>query len=235
MACIAAAARAKANSTARVATVTRVSQLFVPGPVGRLEANLWSPPAGTHVRAACAFCHPHPLFGGTMNNTVVFRSARGMQQAGLRVLRFNFRGVGASEGRHHGEGGEAEDLGAALDWLARENPGVELWAGGFSFGSRTAALRATTDARIARVVLVGLPVIAFDCSFVRDVRQPGLVVMAENDEYGTLAELRRQFPDLDPALEVEEVGGVGHYFEGKTQELQRRVRTYAERILGSTT
>ena len=212
-----------------------MTDLFLDGPAGRLQASLWSPPAGAPIRAACAFCHPHPLFGGTMDNTVVFRSARGLQQAGLRVLRFNFRGVGKSAGRHHGEGGEAEDLGAALDWLAREHPGVELWAGGFSFGSRTAALRAGLDARIERVVLVGFPVGAFDCSFLRDVRQPGLIVMAENDEYGTAPELRRQFPDLQPGLEVEEIAGTGHYFEGKTQELQKRVRTYAERVLASTT
>ena len=169
-----------------------------------------------------------------MNNTVVFRAARGLQQAGVRVLRFNFRGVGKSAGRHHGEGGEAEDLGAALDWLARENPDVPLWAGGFSFGSRTVALRATTDARITRVVLVGFPVAAYDCSFLRDVRQPGLIVMTENDEYGTLAELRRQFPDLHEGIEVEEVTGTGHFFEGKTQELQKRTRAYAERVLGRT-
>ena len=203
--------------------------LHLPGPAGRLQASYWPAKAGEGARAAVAVCHPHPLYGGTMDNTVVFRTARALQVAGLAVLRFNFRGVGGSEGEHHGQGGEAEDLGAALDWLERELPGVELWAAGFSFGARTAAARAGVDPRIARVVLVALPVRAFDCSFLRDVRQPGLIVMAENDEYGTLAELRRQFPDLHAGLELEEVPQTGHFFEGATRELERRVQAWARR------
>ena len=183
--------------------------LHLPGPAGRLQASYWPAKAGEGARAAVAVCHPHPLYGGTMDNTVVFRTARALQVAGLAVLRFNFRGVGGSEGEHHGQGGEAEDLGAALDWLERELPGV--------------------DPRIARVVLVALPVRAFDCSFLRDVRQPGLIVMAENDEYGTLAELRRQFPDLHAGLELDEVPGTGHFFEGATRELERRVQAWARR------
>ncbi len=208
-------------------------ELFVPGPAGRLQASLWSPPHNVPVRAVCAMCHPHPLFGGTMNNTVVFRTARGLEQAGLRVLRFNFRGVEESEGEHDGKGGEAEDLGAALDWLARENPGLPLWAAGFSFGARTAAARAADDERIERVVLIALPVAAFDCSFVARVRQPGLILMAGEDEYGTLPELRRQFPDLHAGIELDEIPGTGHFFEGRTQELQKRVRAYAERVTPS--
>lgn len=203
--------------------------LHVPGPVGRLQASWWPAKPGAEPPAAVAVCHPHPLYGGTMDNTVVFRAARGLQLAGLSVLRFNFRGVAASEGEHHGEGGEAEDLGAALDWLERELPGVELWAAGFSFGARTAAARAGVDPRIARVALVALPVRAFDCSFLREVRQPGLIVMAENDEYGTLAELRRQFPDLQSGLELDEIPATGHFFEGATRELERRIHTWAQR------
>ncbi len=166
-----------------------------------------------------------------MNSTAVFRTARGLQLAGLQVLRFNFRGVGQSEGTHDGHGGEADDLGAALDWLERESPGVPLWAGGFSFGSRTAAYCASVDRRIERVVLVAFPVAAFDCSFIREVAQPGLVVMASNDEYGTLADVRRLFPDLHGGLELQEVAGSGHFFEGHTAELQRRVADYARRVL----
>lgn len=205
--------------------------LLIPGPAGHLQATLWQPPKGVAPRAAAVVCHPHPLYGGTMNTTAVFRTARGLQLAGLRVLRFNFRGVGKSEGTHHGEGGEADDLGAALDWLGKESPGLALWAGGFSFGARTAAFRASVDPRIQRVVLVALPVTRFDCSFLREVSQPGLIVMASEDEYGTLAELKRQFPKLHAGLELEEVVGSGHFFEGHTAELQRRVSEYAQRVL----
>lgn len=166
-----------------------------------------------------------------MNSSVVFRAARGLQQAGLAVLRFNFRGVGRSTGVHDGRGGEAEDLGAALDWMARQHPSVPLWAGGFSFGSRTAAFRATSDARIVRVVLIALPVLKFDCSFLSEVGQPGLILMASDDEYGTRTALRAQFPKLQAGLRVDEVAQASHFFEGKTLEVQRRVADYAREVL----
>jgi len=203
--------------------------LLIPGSVGALEAKLWVPRDGSPAKAACAVCHPHPLHGGTMDNTVVFRTARGLELAGLAVLRFNFRGVGRSEGVHDGQGGEEEDLAAALDHLEGAFPGLDLWAGGFSFGARTAASYARKDPRIARVILVALPVKAFDCSFVREIRKPGLVLMAGQDEYGTLADLRRSFPDLYPGLEVDEIPAADHYFQGATSELQLRVRRHAER------
>ena len=202
------------------------------GPEGTLEATLWLPKDGAAPRAACAFCHPHPLFGGTKDNSVVFRAARGLQQAGLAVLRFNFRGVGRSEGVHDGKGGEEGDLRAAVDHLAERFPGVELWAGGFSFGSRTASSYARTDPRIARLVLVALPVGAFDVSFLKEVQKPALILMAGKDEFGTLDALKLRFPDLYPGIETDEVPDVNHYFQGATGEVQSRVRAYAERALG---
>ncbi len=208
--------------------------LLIPGPEGDLEATFWMPPDGAEPRAACAFCHPHPLAGGTKDNSVVFRAARGLQLAGLAVLRFNFRGVGKSQGERDGRGGpdgEEGDLAAALDHLERELPGVELWAGGFSFGSRTAASLARNDARVARVILVALPVGAFDLSFIRELRKPGFILMAGKDEYGTLDVLKLRFPDLYPGLETDEIPDVNHYFHGATAELQSRVRAYAERVL----
>jgi hypothetical protein len=207
-----------------------VTELYIPGPRGKLEAALWTP-RGRAARAAAVMCHPHPLFGGTMSSSVVFRASRGLELAGVEVLRFNFRGVGKSEGEHDGHGGEGEDLRAALDWLDTRSKGLELWAGGFSFGARTAAAVAVDDARVARVVLVALPVSAFDCSFVRALHKPGLIAMAERDEYGTRAQLLEQFPDLDRELEVQEVRGTGHFFEGAMQRLQETVRAWAERTL----
>ncbi|MEO6711453.1 MAG: alpha/beta hydrolase, partial [Planctomycetota bacterium] len=102
-------------------------KFFIPGPVGRLEAILWEPLHGAAPRAAALVCHPHPKGGGTMDNNVVFRTARGLQHAGLAVLRFNFRGVGASEGAHDGEGAEDGDAAAGVDLLEQRYPGLELW------------------------------------------------------------------------------------------------------------
>ena len=206
--------------------------LNLSGPAGRLEAKLWEPEDAA-IRAAAVFCHPHPLYGGTMDNKVVFRAARGLQNAGIATLRFNFRGVRRSEGKHDGQGGEADDLGAALDWMSQRYPGLELWAGGFSFGSRTAAQRALVDPRIARLVLVALPVLAFDVSYVEHVKQPGFVLMAQNDEYGTLAELVPRYPNVAAHFETSEVAGVGHFFDEQTSEVEARVQAYAERVLES--
>ncbi len=208
--------------------------LLIPGPVGPLEAKLVQPQDAAP-RAAAVFCHPHPLYGGTMNTTAVFRSARGLEEAGLAVLRFNFRGVGKSAGKHDGQGGEELDVQAALDWMEQQFPGLELWLGGFSFGSRTAGSYVRRDPRVKRVLFVALPVRAFDCSFVREVRQPGLILMAQNDDYGTLRELRELFPDLPPQLATDEIAGTDHYFVNRTQELQARVRSWASESLENRT
>ncbi len=207
--------------------------VVVRGPAGRLEAKLWEPPGLAAPRAIAAFCHPHPLYGGTMDNKVVFRAARGLQNAGVAVLRFDFRGVRRSEGTHDGKGGEVDDLAAALDWMAARYPGVEMWAGGFSFGSRTAVQRALVDPHIQRLVLVALPVLAFDCAYFAQISIPTLVVMGEKDTYGTLPELRRQFPNLPHDVEAVEIANAGHFFDEQTHELLETVRAYAARSLAA--
>ena len=167
-----------------------MSKHEIEGPVGALEAELWMPADDAPPRALAVMCHPHPLHGGTMDNTVVFRAARGMQRAGAAVLRFNFRGVGASAGEHDGQGGEEEDARAAIDWLVERSGGeLPLWAGGFSFGSRTVARLAPGEPRIDRLLLVAFPCAAFDCSFVEAVRTPGYVIQAGEDDFGNLAAL----------------------------------------------
>ena len=206
--------------------------LFVEGPLGRLEARLWTPEG--EPRAACVVAHPHPLHGGTLHNTVVFRVARGLQEAGLAVLRFNFRGVGRSAGEHHGEGGEEEDVRAALDELERRFPGLDLWAAGFSFGARTVAGLVPKDPRVARVLLIALPVAVHDCSQVSAVRIPGLVLQAGLDDFGNLAALERLHPDLYPGLERAEIAGATHFFKGFEDDLQRTVRETAERWLAAS-
>ena len=108
------------------------------GPAGRLEAILWSTSgegASEQPPLAAVVCHPHPLFGGTMHNKVVYQAAKTIHRFGLPVLRFNFRGVGLSEGTHDKGAGEVDDVQAAIEFLAQEYPGVPLLVAGFSFGS----------------------------------------------------------------------------------------------------
>src|ERR1700730_11328629 len=110
----------------------------IPAPAGRLEALLWDVPLredGGHPPMAAVVCHPHPLFGGTMHNKVVYQAAKTLHRFGLPVVRFNFRGVGLSEGRHDSGQGELEDVRAVLDFVAQEYSGLPLLVAGFSFGS----------------------------------------------------------------------------------------------------
>jgi alpha/beta superfamily hydrolase len=163
-----------------------------------------------------------------MHNNVVFRVARGLQSAGVAALRFNFRGAGASEGQHDGQGGEEGDVAAALDHLEREFAGVSLWGAGFSFGARTLASFARREPRIARLLLVALPVRAFDCTFLTQVRVPTHLLMSSNDQYGSFADLRERFPSLPANFSVDSIDSGDHFFRGQTPELERRVRAWAD-------
>ena len=129
------------------------------GPVGRLEAVLMTPE--TPPVAAAVVCHAHPLHGGMMHFKAVFRAAKALQGAGLAVLRFNFRGVGRSEGAHDDGIGEQDDARAALSELERRFPGAPLVLGGFSFGSVVALRVAARDARVRAVFALGFPLVRF--------------------------------------------------------------------------
>jgi len=203
--------------------------LDLTGPAGRLEALIDVPQATP--KAAVVFAHPLPTHGGTMHTKVVYQATKGLVRTDRAVLRFNFRGVGASEGVHHGEGGEEQDLTAALDHLERELPGLPLWAGGFSFGSRTVASRARFEPRIRRVALVALPTKAYDCSFVRELEQPTYLLLAGEDEFGTPDDLRERVGPLGANFELEVIEGVDHFFRGRTPEVEARVRAWAGRSL----
>ncbi|MFM7295637.1 MAG: alpha/beta hydrolase [Planctomycetota bacterium] len=209
-------------------------RFFIPGPVGRLEALLWMPKDGAAPRAAAVVCHPLPTAGGTMDNNVVFRIARGLQHAGLAVLRFNFRSAGASEGVHDGKGAEEGDVRAALDHLERGFPGLELWAAGFSFGSRTVGSLARSEARIRRVALIAPPAKAYDCRFVREIPQPTLIVHAEHDEFGTPGDFDASVGPLPAHFERIVIPGVEHFFRGANPELEATIKEWAERSLQPT-
>ena len=168
-------------------------RLAIPVAHGQLEAILKEPAAPV---AAAVVCHPHPLGGGTMNNNVVYRAAKALGEAGVAVLRFNFRGVGASTGRHDGGAGEEEDALAALDVLAQRHPDLPLWMAGFSFGARVGLTVGARDARVGKLLGIGLALSMFDYSFLNDCAKPKAVIQAANDEYGARAAIEPAFvPD----------------------------------------
>jgi hypothetical protein len=193
---------------------------FIPAPHGRLEALLQGP---AHPHAAAVVCHPHPLFGGTMHNNVVYRMARALERHGLATLRFNFRGVGLSTGRHDEGVGEQDDVRAALAFLASERPGVPLWLAGFSFGARVGLAVGAEDDRVGRLLGVGLVPKLFDFSFLERCAKPKAFVCAGADELADAASVRAVLDAAAPPKHVIVVEGARHLYAGKLDELERAV------------
>jgi uncharacterized protein len=195
-----------------------------PGPAGPLE-GLWKdavgPPHGSAV-----FAHPHPLHGGTLHNKVVFRAARALITAGFGTLRFNFRGVGVSAGRHDGGVGEVGDFRAALDETQRRG-GLPTVAGGFSFGSAVALRAAAGDARVAAFVGVGLPLATESGSGVPRPAVPSLFVVGEKDVFGPPRLLREFVGDSAQIVEIE---GADHFFSEQLDELERAIGAFLARL-----
>jgi len=211
--------------------------LFIPAPHGRLEAIL-KEPHGAAARGAALVLHPHPLHGGTMHNKVVFRAARGLNDAGLVTLRLNFRGVGHSTGTHdHARGGEQEDARLGLDYLSENYPGLPVFLAGFSFGARVGLEVGTLDARVRYLVGVGTPVSIkerdYDFSFLSECRKPLLLVHGERDEFGEVETLRALAARLPPEAQVRLVviPGAGHFFDEQLEELRRAVAEWAAEML----
>jgi hypothetical protein len=212
--------------------------LFIPAPHGRLEA-IWKEPRGAPPRGGALVLHPHPLHGGTMHNKVVFRTARGLEDAGLASLRVNFRGVGHSTGEHTGaRGGEQEDARLALDLLAEKCPSRPLFLAGFSFGARVGLEVGARDPRVGYLVGVGTPVSIpereYDFSFLTECRKPLLLVHGDRDEFGAVPDLRALAARLpaEAQVRVEVIQGAGHFFDDQLEELRRVVAAWAAEMLG---
>lgn len=192
--------------------------LFLDGPAGRLEAILWKP---SRMRPALAavLCHPHPLFGGTMHNKVVYQVNKTFDRLGIAVLRFNFRGVGLSEGSHHRGIGELDDVRAALAFLASEFPDTPLLVAGFSFGAWVGLRAGCGDHCVAELVAIGAPVNDSDFSYLRDCTKPKLFVQGGRDPYGSPDRLETLVRSLPDSNEVKIVPDADHFFVGKLDQL----------------
>ncbi|MET0626141.1 MAG: alpha/beta family hydrolase [Pyrinomonadaceae bacterium] len=212
--------------------------LFIPAPHGRLEAIWKEPRADSAPRGVALVLHPHPLHGGTMHNKVVFRTARGLEDAGVATLRVNFRGVGHSTGEHTGaRGGEQEDARVALDFLTGRHPGLPVFLAGFSFGARVGLEVGTRDERVRFLVGVGTPVSIpereYDFSFLEDCRKPLLLVHGDRDEFGSVPDLRALAARLPPEAraQIKIIPGAGHFFDQQLEDLRRAVADWATEML----
>jgi uncharacterized protein len=191
-----------------------VAQVDIPAPHGHLEGLLWTQEAP---RGAALVCHPHPLAGGSLHNTVTYRMASAFRTAGCSVLRFNFRGVGASTGAYDSGPGELEDARTALDWLEGQVPGVPLAVAGFSFGARTALELAAVEPRVARVLAVGMATRLFDLSVAESLHQPVGVIQSLKDEFASIEDVRALVARI-PHARLFELAEADHLVTGKERE-----------------
>jgi len=189
-----------------------------------LEAILWKPTVQPHL--AALVCHPHPLFGGTMHNKVVYQAAKSLDALGLPVLRFNFRGAGLSAGAHDRGHGEQEDVRAALDFLAAEFRGVSLLVGGFSFGSWVGLRVGCADQRVGELIGLGTPVNSSDFSYLRNCDKPKLFVHGANDEHGDVGKLEQLVESLPGENRLVVVAGAEHFFAGKLDQVDAAIRAW---------
>jgi uncharacterized protein len=170
---------------------------------------------------AAVVCHPHPLYGGSMLNNVVDAMLEAMWQAGYATLRFNFRGVGASEGEHDGGPGEVDDAVAAMTFLLAQ-PGVRkegLVMAGYSFGAMVAVSAGYERAEIGRIVAVALPLAMADARIPARASKPVLLVSGDRDSYSPVAGLQALKSRIGDSARLEIVAGADHFFGGREGEL----------------
>ena len=205
----------------------KIRSLFLEGPAGRLEAllNEGDDPA----RYASLVCHPHPLFGGTMHNKVVFQAMKAINAHGIPVLRFNFRGAGKSAGEHDHGRGEQEDVRAALDFLEREYR-VPVIVAGFSFGAATGLRVGCGDARVMALISLGTPVSVderhYRYEFLQGCAKPKLFVSSDHDQYAPKAELESVLAAVSEPKQVIFIPSHDHFFGGGLPQMREAVEKW---------
>lgn len=206
-----------------------MTRVDIPISHGRLEA-LWQPEPSP--RALVLVCHPHPLYGGTMQNTATYRIARAWNEAGCSALRFNFRGVGGSTGvSGNGDGvPELEDALVAFAWLAAQEPSRPLFVSGFSFGARTALQVAIARPQVKGAVVLGYPASIFDSSFLTELGCPSVFIHADHDEFASLSAIRSLLASMQSPTSLIELEDSDHMATGRLDALSARLKQALERL-----
>lgn len=209
----------------------RIESCTIAGPAGGLE-GLLEAPEGARPRMAAVVCHPHPLFGGSMHNKVVYRMARGLRRAGLAVLRFNFRGVGRSEGEHAYLTGEIEDARAALTWLRGRYPERPFALAGFSFGAqvvtRLCCGAPSGPAGASFLLAAGLPTRDGCAEYLETCSAPKIFIQSTHDQFGPRAEWEALYAALPEPKRMIWIEAADHFFAGALEMLEEEVRRAAE-------
>ena len=213
-------------------THAAIRTLFLEGPVGRLEALLnLGESSASH---AALVCHPHPMFGGTMHNKVVFQAMKALHSFGFPVLRFNFRGTGLSEGEHDGRA-EVDDVRAALDWLKKEYSLPVIFAG-FSFGAARGLRACCPDPDVRALISLGTPVEAegrlYSYKFLADCRKPKLFLSGDHDQFGPHEALEEVVASAAEPKELVFIPG-DHFFAGHLNEMRMTIESWLHEQLDS--
>lgn len=200
-----------------------------PGPAGRIEGLLDLPPGPP--KAVVVFAHPHPLLGGggSMHTKAVYQGAKGLVRIGCAVLRFNFRGVGRSEGEFDGGVGERDDFRAAVDYAAERFPGTPIWAAGFSFGSWIALEVGAADPRVSLLIGIAPPwninretnaePKQYVWKEIFESTKPKFFVQGESDEICAIQDMWGAYGRMHEPKELVVIDAASHLFEGKTAEV----------------
>jgi uncharacterized protein len=213
-----------------------IKSFFLAGPAGRLEALLnEGEPEATH---AALVCHPHPLFGGTVHNRVVYHAMKTLHSFGFPVLRFNFRGAGLSDGEHDRGQGEVDDVRAALNWLDAQFHLPIIFCG-FSFGAATGLQAACVDHRVVGLISLGTPIAVEDrgysYSFLKDCAKPKLFISGGRDKYSPREALTRVVASAPEPKEMVIVEGADHFFESHLPAMQAAVHDWTARFFAPAT
>jgi alpha/beta superfamily hydrolase len=211
-----------------------IESFFLDGEAGRLEAllNLGAPDA----EYACVVCHPHPLFGGTMHNKVVFHAMKALNAFGYPVLRFNFRGTGTSAGEHDYGRGEIADTKVALDYVA-ERFSLPIIFAGFSFGAAIGLRAAVPHTRVDALAAIGLPINAdgreYTYELLRESEQPKLFLSGSLDEFASPAQLKKVFASAADPKRLILIPEADHFFAGHLDQMRTALTDWLHEVLGS--
>lgn len=205
-------------------------EINIVGPEGRLEGRYHHQPNADRSPIALIL-HPHPQFGGTMNNKVVYNLFHAFARKGFSALRFNFRGVGKSQGAFDNGQGELSDAASALDWLQASNPNASAcWVAGFSFGAWISMQLLMRRPEIDSFISVAPPANVLDFSFLAPCPASGLIVHGANDDIVPTEEVEKLAAKLQSqrGIEItyETIAGANHFFEEKLPDLDTQVERY---------
>lgn len=208
--------------------VNKHNPLIIAGPVGDLEAVVL-PPARELAKIVVIICHPHPLYGGTMDNKVVTTAGRAIYDLGIWHIRFNFRGIGASEGKYDQGHGEVQDLAAVIAWTKQQFPEYSIWLAGFSFGAYIAMQGAVIDPSIQQLITIAPAVNHFDFQESALVKCPWLLLMGEADELVPFDQVKQWVGELKRPITTIYFPDVGHFFHGHLVDLREQLKAALSR------